>query len=103
MTTIRISDYTHYVPGKSRNGGGYAYYETAIVKNGNIASGRHTTSSEFNYCEMCGQFEQRIEEHSERCTEYWPSKMMEGIVAALESGRHPNDILLEDGFEIEVI
>ena len=73
-----IQDLSHYEPGKSRNGGSYAYYEEFEVQDGQAVNGYHSTSAEFDYCEFCGSFESNIRDHQERfCDEgeYLPSPM----------------------------
>ena len=70
-----ISDYTSYEEGKSRNGGGYAFFEEFEICDGKPVNGRHWTTAEFDYCQNCGTFERDMREHEERfgCTEYLPS------------------------------
>ena len=83
---IRISDYSNYEASRSRNGGSYAYYETAKIENYQAVDGNHSTSAEFDYCPYCGKFEQRLQEHIEQWhpdEQYVPSDAMDNLVRIL--------------------
>jgi hypothetical protein len=96
--TVRFSDYTNYHPQRCRNGGEYAFWEKASVENGQIVGGKHTTSSDFNYCPYCGQFEQRPQDHVEHWhpdKKYVPSNFMTEIHGRISSALTRGDTVEE--------
>ena len=85
-----IRDYTNYEPNRSRNGGAYGYEERAhITADGKIIDGEYWTTSEFPYCQYCGSFQQRLNEHIDRFhggedeAEYKPSGEMDRAIGLI--------------------
>ena len=96
MKKITFSDYSGWVEGKERNGGGYGFTETAIIDEaGHIVSGEYSTTTDFSYCPNCGRFE-NSDSHYEECNEYQPSWVMEAIIAYL-NGVGDEPTFEEDG------
>ena len=53
---IEIADYTNYCSYKCNNGGQYAFYETFFRVDENTFELEHSTSAEFPYCKVDGEF-----------------------------------------------
>jgi hypothetical protein len=78
MSMYRVSDYSSFEARYSSNGGAYAFFETfRVSRGGSPINGKHSTTSDFSYCPRCGKFEQRIQDHLDRCWEYVPSRLAE--------------------------
>jgi hypothetical protein len=84
---VSIDDFTRFEERKSRNGGSYAYYETATIIGGTIEDGEYSTSAEFEYCPACGNF-------GGNCCRgvYEPSRDMEQVAKLLAQGKTEDEI-----------
>ena len=69
---VKIMDYTTYEENKSQNGGNYWYSEEFEIVDGKAVNGTYSTSSDFQYCEFCGNF------GCHECDTYSPSWMAYG-------------------------
>ena len=103
---LTIKDYTRYDPHRCRNGGGYGYEEPAVIENYQIVDGSHWTTSELDYCEFCGLFQQNMRDHGRICDEYIPSRQMEHAVRLLGENAPEEAIVLfaewGDGITLEI-
>ena len=55
VNEVVFHDYSQFVEGKGNNGGCYAFY-TVYRRNGKHFEVHYETSSEFQYCPICGTF-----------------------------------------------
>lgn len=70
VSRVRFYDYTEYVPEKSNNGGCYGFWtEYNRLPDGNWEVSYGTTA-EFEFCPVCGSFDNHFEESGYSCGEF---------------------------------
>jgi len=106
---VKITDKTHYVTDTSGNGGNYSYtviYRQLPMKKSEsdiLLDGKfeviHSTSSEFPYCSLCGNFFQDIcpcgMDRPEVVGYYGENSVHDAIMEAIERKSKGEDVELE--------